>query len=182
MKTKHFVNLTNGILAIPELDQAGIPYEFIRIQSTTLENKNWIKLFTDLDHNFLMNLALGNMCIVYDYGTNRPYSKTIYIGLEIIRYVLNRYWYKIDNPEAIRYNRNGNPCPHNMREYYDKIFSYLLIHDKTKEKIAVKLKLNYYKKYLNNKSINLEGRSESTDKDGQFEYMANLLKKCNERI
>lgn len=179
MKTKHFVNLTNGILAIPELDQAGIPYEFIRIQSTTLENKNWIKLFTDLDHNFLINLALGNMCIVYDYGTNRPYSKTIYMGLEIIRYILNRYWYNYDDLEARRYTRNGKSFVNGMRGYYNEIYEKLFIYDSTKEKIALKNKLKYYKRFLNDNTINLEGRSESTDKDGNYEYMSNLLKKYN---
>lgn len=32
---KHFINLKNGIEAIPELDGLGVSYDFIRIQSTS---------------------------------------------------------------------------------------------------------------------------------------------------
>ena len=61
---KHFINLTNGIEAIPFLDN----YEFVRIPSTYCEAKAWDKLMLSLDSNFLMNLAVGNTCIIYDYS------------------------------------------------------------------------------------------------------------------
>ena len=54
MKTKkNWINLTNGIEDIENLDN----FSFIRIQSTTLERKDYIKLFLDLDHNFLIHLV-----------------------------------------------------------------------------------------------------------------------------
>jgi len=71
-KQINFLNLSNGTEAITEIEA---PFSFVRIQSTTLERKDYIKLFLDLDHNFLLHLALGYHCIVHDRGTNRKTLK-----------------------------------------------------------------------------------------------------------
>ena len=69
----NYINLTNGIEAIPRLSGN---YKFIRIQSTICEQKLWDKLIQELDYDFLMNLALGNECIVYDFWSKKTYSKS----------------------------------------------------------------------------------------------------------
>ena len=55
-KTKYFINLTNGIEALPTVDG---DVSFIRIQSTACEQKRWDFLIQDLDNNFYTWLALG---------------------------------------------------------------------------------------------------------------------------
>lgn len=59
----NYINLTNGVEAIPMLEFWNEDYRFIRIQSTICEQKNWDRLIQDLDYDFLMNLALGHKCI-----------------------------------------------------------------------------------------------------------------------
>lgn len=177
MKIKNFINLTNGIEAIKRLEELNLNYDFIRIQSTTLERKNYIKLFLDLDHNFLINLALGNLCVVHDRGTNRNYSKVIYKGLPIIEYLLNRYWYGILG-EQYRYSRDGFQKL-SVGNEYDLIYKTIFEFNNNKEKTAVKTKLKYYKKYLNGNKVSILGISKSTTNDGKYEYFSSILKKCN---
>lgn len=51
MATKRYVNLTNGIEAISQLNLSD--YSFIRIQSTICEQKLWDRLIQDLDYDSL---------------------------------------------------------------------------------------------------------------------------------
>ncbi|EFJ44106.1 hypothetical protein VOLCADRAFT_95748 [Volvox carteri f. nagariensis] len=57
---RHFVNLTNGIEALPMLHELQLPYSFVRIQSTACEQQNLEALISELDPNLLINLALGH--------------------------------------------------------------------------------------------------------------------------
>ena len=176
-KTKNFINLTNGIEAIDKLTDLNISYDFIRIQSTTLERKDYVKLLLDLDHNFLINLALGNLCIVHDRGTNRNYSRVIYKGLPIIEYLLNRYWYGILG-EQYRYTRDGSQRL-SVGNEYDLIYKTLFEFNHNKDKNSVKTKLKYYKKFLNDNKVYILGISKSTINDGKYEYFSNMLKQYN---
>lgn len=169
---KHFINLTNGIEAIKEYKLTD--YSFIRIQSTTIERKDWIKLLGDLDHNFLVNLALGEECKVYDYGTNRKFSKTIYYGLPLIEFCLNRYWYSYESP-AYRYTRQG-VLMSDTETSFQHIYNELFVYNSTKDKEKLKTKLKYYKKFLNSNKINLIGISSSTTNDGRYEFYTSILK------
>ena len=108
---KHFINLTNGIEAIPLVKDN---YSFIRIQSTTCEQKRWDFLIQDLDNNLLMNLALGNKCIVYDFGARKKVSRALYQGVELLKFVLNKRWLDID----IVPNVKG----HNCHTYFTEIY------------------------------------------------------------
>ena len=73
----NYINLTNGVEAISTLQG---DYRFIRIQSTVCEQKLWDRLIQDLDYDFLMNLALGHKCIVYDFGARKPIPRAVYQG------------------------------------------------------------------------------------------------------
>lgn len=48
--THNYINLTNGVEAIPMLKFWNEDYRFIRIQSTICEQKNWDRLIQDLDY------------------------------------------------------------------------------------------------------------------------------------
>ena len=64
---RHFVNLKNGVEAIPTLDALGIPHDYLRIQSTMCEVGDMEKVLLELDATFLVSAALGYSCVVYDY-------------------------------------------------------------------------------------------------------------------
>jgi len=161
MKTKHFINLTNGIEAIK--DYSLEEYSFIRIQSSKCESKKWDDIIQELDSNFLLNLALGNKCIVYDFSAKRTISRAIFQGIEFIKYVLYKNWF---NEKIVVFVR-GNNCS----EYFDKAYKNLSKNSKNK--------LKYYKKFLNCNKLNLETISNNTYMDGKYEYYFSILKEIN---
>lgn len=172
--TKHYLNLTNGLEWLPDVQVLNQPYSFVRIQSTTLECKNYIKLIGDLDHDFLLHLAIGTKVFLYDCGTNRAYSKTIYSGVPIIRYILNRFWFGTIPDKVYRLCRNGSQGSEESI-YFDSVYRNLFEFDQNREKSSVKTKLNYYKRYLNCAEIDLVGVSCSTKNDGNYPFYRELL-------
>ncbi len=182
----HYLNLTNGLGFCPELraqSKNGENLRVIRIQSTTIERKNWIKLFMDLDHDFLFNLAIGNECTVYDMGTNRPLSKTIRYGIPLIRYILSRFWALDYQHLTFRITKDGKSTIYDCEKQFDYIYNSLFTFDSTKEKDAVKKKLGYYKS-LARGPISLYGVSQATDRDGDRGYFFDLARqnmKCNSK-
>ena len=105
-RIKYFVNLTNGIEAIPALlTEKGVAVDqisFIRIQSSHCEAADHTAILQNLDYNFLMNLALGNICVLYDFGsrgTGMPdddvrdgVPRAIWWGTEFIKHALEYTW------------------------------------------------------------------------------------------
>jgi len=169
-----FVNLTNGIEAIRKYNLSN--YSFVRIQSTTIEQKNWYKFFIDIDHNLLMNLAIGNMCLFYDFGCRRPISKTIYYGLPLLKYCLNKYWFNYEEHKVF-IGRNLVNCKNFVEDIYNKYFIY---HSEKyiDAKIQITSKYKYYRKFtsLNNRnSVYLLGYSDSTNNDSNNEYYKSIL-------
>jgi hypothetical protein len=172
MKDKHFINLTNGIEAIEDIP-ATEDIHFIRIQSTTIERHYWLKLFYELDYNFLMYIALGYNCHFYDYGTNRPWSKTCYTAIPLIEYCLNRYWFNNETP-GIRYSRNGTLIQ-GMDDDYQHIYNELFVYNSTKEKNLLKAKLKYFKRFLRGDKCNFTIISKSTTNDNNWKYYQETL-------
>lgn len=171
---KHYVNLTNGIEAIEEIKKLKEPISFIRICSTTVERKDYIKLFSDLDHDLLLHCALGYNCHIYDFGTNRVMSKTCYFAIPFINYVLNRYWYDLDET-YVRIGRNGSITTEIYNTYFEKCYTFLFHFDSNKEKEFMKTKLKYYKKFLNSDRVILTPHSKSTIHDGKYEFYKETL-------
>lgn len=66
---KLYINLTNGLEALPLVEAYGIPCTFLRLQSTTCEQQNLEGLVAQLDVDLLLHLALGRCCIVVDFGS-----------------------------------------------------------------------------------------------------------------
>lgn len=178
-----FINLTNGLEHLKNYQDRLKELSFVYIASTTIEQRAWCKLIGDLDHNLLLNLAIGNNCLVVDCGTNRVFSKTIYLGIPLIKYILTRYWLGIDDPNlCYRYNRNGTKGSNEYR-YFSQIYEQLFLYNNTKEKEFVKTKLKKYKnKFLLTNTIKLHGTSYSTTNDGRYDYFKDILKQYKQHL
>lgn len=151
----NFINLTNGIEKIPALDN----WAAVRISSTTIEKKDWELLFQDLDHNLLFWLSQGEECRVYDYGTRRLTSKTVSVGIPLIKQILENVWL-------------GKPTTTALA----KIVQGRIERATTKKSQDVKRKLKYYRKILDTDEIRLTGHSETTDNDGKIDFYKKILK------
>eukprot|EP00892_Ulva_mutabilis_P009183 jgi/Ulvmu1/6637/UM003_0275.1 len=91
----HFVNLTNGLEAIPHLSALGLPYQFTRIQSTYCEQNRFEDLIIEADSGLLMGMATGHTCLVWDFGSRnikRGVPRAVWYGLEFLRYATQRAW------------------------------------------------------------------------------------------
>lgn len=158
-KTKYFINLTNGIEYLKE--HPNLDFDFLRIQSTHCEQKEWDKMLEQLDSNFLMYLALGYKCIVIDYASrspNRP-SRAQWQGLTLIKYVLCRRWF--DKEVEIYFDRRK------LSDYFKQVYC-------TLSKSNLK-KIDYFKKFLMTNEIDLEIISNPTDKDGKIDFYKEIL-------
>lgn len=133
----YYINLTNGIEAIPIIptDQ----YRFIRIQSTLCEQKNWNRIIQDLDYDFLMNVALGNEVVIYDFGAGKPIPKAIYQGVEFIKYVLYKRWLNKEYMTSVNRTRS-EPIRRDCNSYFESCYKNLDRRSKTK--------LDYFKPYV----------------------------------
>jgi hypothetical protein len=154
---KHYINLTSGIEWIPKLK---VPYSFIRIQSTACEQKRWDFILQDLDNDLLMNLALGVECIIYDVGAKKESSRACYQGISWINYALSRRWLDIENIAFVH--------THDVTRYFSE--QYKRLNEKTK------LKLDYFKKFLNTKTIELFYISDSAEFKDNLGYYNKILK------
>lgn len=164
MCTLHYVNLTNGIEAIPEIKG---DYRYIRIQSTACEQHLWDKIIQDLDYDFLMNLALGNECIVYDYGANKPISRAMYQGMLFIEYVLYKHWLGAEYVPLVR--RNNNSEGQNCERFFNNAYRNL-------DRKTIK-KLNYFKLFIPKgmSEINIHTISRATSHDGDKLFYFNII-------
>mmetsp|Transcript_4963 Transcript_4963/g.7353 ORF Transcript_4963/g.7353 Transcript_4963/m.7353 type:complete len:287 (-) Transcript_4963:512-1372(-) len=178
MKIRHFINLTNGVEALPVLLASGIQDDqinFMRLQSSHCESNNFVGIIQELDHNLLMRLAMGDTCLVYDFGsrgTSWPDGTTgvpraIWWGLEWVRYALNRSW---GRKEPSRLFIRG----YNVKAMFEK--EYQMLPRNTRKK------LRYYRPYLNldeSKEVRLHGVYRGTEIDGQPEEYLRILTGCN---
>jgi hypothetical protein len=153
----NFINLTNGIQAIH--DYVLTDYTFIRIQSTWCEQKRFEDIIFTLSDDFLMNIALGNHCIVYDYGANKEIPRAIWQGLEWIKYVLYMRWYKIN------YTPTGRACL--SRDYFEQQYRSL--------STKIRSKLDYFRKYKMGE-IKISSITSCSKNDGNIDYHMNILK------
>ena len=154
---KFYLNLTNGIEALEK--QGFRDGGFIRIQSTACEQGRWDFILQELDYNFLMDIALGNNVCVVDFGANKEVPRALYQGVAFIKYVLNRRWLNTIIQPTVR----GNDCA----KYFDECYRNL-------DKRTLK-KIDYFRKFVKTKEIEIFRVSAPTDKDGNYEYYRDLL-------
>lgn len=94
---KHFLNLTNGVEAVPLLESLSLSYSFVRIQSTWCEQQRFDLILANLDAALLLHLALGHCCLVWDFASRnkkRGIPRALWYGLEFVTYVLRRLWFQ----------------------------------------------------------------------------------------
>lgn len=162
MKTIYYLNLTNGLEMI---NQYPNPH-FIRIQSSHIEAKAYDTLFMQLDSDFLMNLALGNRCVVIDASQKDRLPKSIRVGIPIIEYVLNKNWF---NTEISCVSLKGTGKTIVIHEgYLNVVYNSL--------KSATKAKLRYFKKFLFTDEVIIEYKSHVTKNDGNYVFFKELMK------
>ncbi|KAI7837578.1 hypothetical protein COHA_008591 [Chlorella ohadii] len=112
----HYINLTNGIEAVPSLQLLQLPYSFLRLPSTRCEQQQFEELMHDLDADLLMRLALGQTCLVYDLGSRnkkRGAPRAVWYGLEFIRFALRRLWFGEQSAAYLR----GYSVAHTFEEH-----------------------------------------------------------------
>lgn len=155
---KYFINLTNGIEAIPALKSEGKDFAFIRIQSTVCEQKDWARLLMDLDNNFLMQLALGFDCIVFDFGARKKTARAVYQGLEFVRFACSVCWLGEAEEPLVRGNKCGPYFYKSYNELPDRVLN----------------KLKFYRTYFRGK-ISLRGVSEATTHDNDKAFYQDII-------
>lgn len=161
---RHFINLSNGVEALASLDP-GADWSFIRLTSTALEQEDWLRIFgSEVSDDLLMWLALGEPCVLYDRGTLRKNSKTVYLGVPVIRRVLASVW-GLSTPSRVL-----GPGPRTDQEVCDRtdIAGRALAAVTAPSQAAgeVLRRLRYYRRFLRTTEILLAGSSLATEHDG----------------
>ena len=176
-RLRHFINLTNGIEVVPTLIANGVKeaeINYVRIQSTHCESRNYISILENIDTNLLMNLARGNICLLYDYGS-RGTGKLIgeddekfgiprayWLGVEWIRHALADIWNLPESCVERRYVRGYNSVSH-FNEQVQLI-------PKT-----LRRKLKYYRPYLVTEHLHLYPIYKRTIHDSNKQFHVDLL-------
>lgn len=160
MDLKIFVNLTNGIEFLADCKNLS-NINFLRIQSTHCEQKQWDRIIAELDSNFLMCLALGYKCIVLDCGSRSKdgIPRAIWQGLELIKCLLYKRW--LDK----EYEPEGKP---GTLEY----FKGLKLSKRSMRKI------DYFKTFIQKDYIDLHTVCRSSLYDGNKEMYREIISKC----
>lgn len=166
MRTIYFLNLTNGLEFLERMESVVSiqDIQFIRLPSTACEQKLWDEICYNIDNNFLMNLALGNECIVVDYSSKHQSPRAIWQGLNFVYYTLNRLWF--DDVLTEVKMRNG----FNASTYFDE--QYHLLSKKTKKRLL------YFKRFTkSDRRINLKTITGQTDLDGKYDEFVKIVDK-----
>ncbi len=157
MKQKIFINLTNGIESLPFLEKENI--NFIRIQSSHCERQKYNQILDSIDYNFLMYLAMGYECVVYDFSANSEVPKAVYTGLEWIKYVCNRRWFGREEVVVVKDKI--------VNEFYQ--LQYSKIEYKTKRKI------DYFKKFVLTNELKIRTITAETKYDNNIDYYKKII-------
>jgi len=163
---KHFINLTNGIESLDRLNLDPENVMFIRIQSSHCERHLWNRIIMETDHNLYMMLALGHECRVYDFGTNTEMAKAIYMGVEWLKFALNKRWFGKDYKPLAK--------GRNITSYFTQEYGKLDKH--------AKKKIDYFKKFLLCDELRLIGISDETNMDAKNGYFRSILTKHFDEI
>jgi hypothetical protein len=107
-----------------------------------------------------MNLALGNLCIVYDCSNKKQIPRSLFQGLQFVIYVLNIVWFNKNEPALVRTIN----CQKYFYEEYKKL-----------DKKVLK-KIKYFKKFLLTDKLNIAIKSRQTNLDNKYNLYKNILK------
>ena len=178
----HFVNLKNGIEALPTLrDAVRARFTYVRIQSSLLEAGDAEKMILELDASLLLALALGRACFVWDFGSRdvnpakgNGNSRALWYGAEFIRYATRKEWFGMESTPVLR-GKNVE------RDFATKL---------TMLSRGAKRKIRYYRQFIPNDvaDVRLLGVYKATTHDDDSAFYRNLLhseelyamKKCDD--
>ena len=170
---KHYINLTDGLEALPEVQATGEPWAFSRIQSTTIERRDWWSLLMiDLGEDLPMHLALGWECILHDRGTRRPRSKTCYYAVPLLAYILNRRWYGLAPEVAPMQGRRGNAAT-NAARYFAQVYREV-VEGGDAQAGRVRRRLDFFGRFAVGRPARLVGCSRATERDGDKVFYRGL--------
>jgi len=158
MPVQNFINLTNGLQAIQDFGLDLKTVHFLRIQSTWCEQHRWDDILWTLSDDFLMFVAIGTHCRIFDYGAGKDCPRAIWQGLEFIKFALFRCWY---NKE---YNPQGRS--RSSKDYFQEAYKYL--HPR------VIRRLKYFTPFLKG-GINISAVTSITSRDGIKQYFKEVL-------
>ena len=178
----YFLNITDGLEALDVLRSMGIDEGRIRyscIQSTHFEQKNSDAPLNRLGADLLMELALGTVCVIVDYGTDKELSRAVYQGVPFIKYALERNWFEKKPTEVLIHPRLESAPPRDTAKDFSRWYHNL---DR-----RTKQYLRHFKLYANGTNaivshgtdIKLIGVSAATDHDGHPEYYSALVEEAH---
>lgn len=156
---KIYLNLTNGIEYLNNSLINNV--EYIRISSTDLEQCNYNKLLTDLDYNFLFNLAIGKPILIIDYSSKKIMSRALYQGVPFLECVISKVWFDKEIPEIYIGKTN-------VVNYFKEQFKNI---DKNNL-----YKIKYFKKLLSCNSLNISVYCNKSHFDNKYELFKNIIK------
>ena len=182
-RVAHFVNLKNGIEALPVLREhfpEDAPIHFLRVQSTLCELGDMEKIMLELDANLLLKLATDTPCVIYDYGSRSEDTglpRSFWYGMEAMMYFLRYEWgfdgYGDDRDDDDDGNitkrevvLRGKKCTKEIerkRTFFSK---------------SLKKKLRYYRQFIpetHSKELRMIGAYKLTTNDGDREYYKKTL-------
>ena len=151
----YYLNLTNGIEALENYYFSEL--NFIRIQSTKLEQGLYEDVTMELDYDFLMHLALGYEIVVYDFSKKKT-SRAMWQGIEWIKYLLNKVWFDREIT-----------CPKGMHIHFEE--QYQKLSKKARKKIK------YFCKFLKTDHLDIKAVCEKTMMDGNYCHYSSVLDK-----
>ena len=182
-RVAHFINLKNGIEALPVLREhfpEDAPIHFLRVQSTLCERGDMEKIMLELDANLLLKLATDTPCVIYDYGSRSEDTglpRSFWYGMEAMMYFLRYEWgfdgYGDDRDDDDDGNitkrevvLRGKKCTKEIerkRTFFSK---------------SLKKKLRYYRQFIpetHSKELRMIGAYKLTTNDGDREYYKKTL-------
>lgn len=174
---RHFINLTNGIEALPDLSQclSDDQVRFTRIQSSHCESGAYNKLLTQVDHELLFSLACGRHCYIYDFGSRNKtcgVPRALFLGVEFIKWSIAYLWFGSEKPEMVP-NRAFVRGKNLVSFWENEVMPYKIEKD-TKQKIRY---FSSFAKELGVQSVNLHGvYGKLSDIDGCKELHVKMVR------
>lgn len=166
-----YLNMTNGLQALPILGELGIEPRFVNIQSTALEQKNYDSVIDRLGPDVIMDCALGYRVAVVDYGTRKELSRAVYSGIPVVRYTMDRIWYGRRPDKVFQHMRSTRHEPLNIAGQLADIYERRL---DAKSKAYIR-RFSHYAASPET-GVMLEGISIPTSHDGDAAYYAGIVR------
>lgn len=162
-KVISWINLTNGLEALlgHELGDCRVMY----LRSSHCEQKRWDLVMASVPDEMLLRLALGQECVVYDYGARKVAPRSVWQGLEFVKYVLNRRWL------GVEYQPVGRAA--SARNYFSWHY-HKVVDDPSDQRL--KRRLDYFGDYLSAGEVRLSAVTGWTNMDGKKFWFVRVAK------